>query len=451
MALRVAEKAALTDVGRARQGNEDSFLERSPLFVVADGMGGARAGEVASGIAVQTFDDEPSPEASPEERLASVAHAANSRIHQMAEDDASYAGMGTTFTAVLVTGNEIAIGHVGDSRLYRWRDGELERLTHDHSLVEEFVRQGKLTPEEAEVHPQRSIITRALGPEASVEVDTFTYPARDGDIYLACSDGLTGMISEAEVAKILRESPTLDDAARQLIDAANANGGRDNITVVLFRLEEDPAADDDSDTLGEHATQVGISSDEVRAGLAATKTSNETVPSKTVPREAPEGEGEGEQTMHLTGREATKARRQVKIGADRERPSAPDAELPPRSPPAASASRRRPRAPGRGRARLLLSALLTLVILGALLVGMKALIDSRYFVGTNDSGLVTVYNGVPYDLPLGIELYSEEYVSPVPARTLPERNRSRILDHQLRSKGDATDLVRQIERGSLEN
>ena len=259
--LRVAEKAALTDVGRARQGNEDSFLERSPLFVVADGMGGARAGEVASGIAVQTFDDEPAPDASPEERLASVARAANSRIHQMADDDSSYAGMGTTFTAVLVTGNEVAIGHVGDSRLYRLRNGELERLTHDHSLVEEFVRQGKLTPEEAEVHPQRSIITRALGPEPHVEVDTFTYPARDGDVYLACSDGLTGMISEAEVARILREAPSLDQASRELVDAANANGGRDNITVVLFRLEDDPAAADEIDTLGVLATQAGIIAD----------------------------------------------------------------------------------------------------------------------------------------------------------------------------------------------
>jgi len=437
----VVEKAALSDVGRARQGNEDSFLERSPLFAVADGMGGARAGEVASGIAVATFDDEPQPDASPEERLAAVARAANDRIYKMAQADASQAGMGTTFTAVLVTGNEVAIGHVGDSRLYRWREGELERLTDDHSLVEEFVRQGKLTPEEAEVHPQRSIITRALGPEPQVEVDTFTYPARAGDVYLACSDGLTGMISEGDVADILRSHETLDSAARALIDAANANGGRDNITVVLFRLDEDPDAADDPDTLGESATQVGISADEVRAAVADAGngggTSQRTVPSKTVPADVPTEVPEDEQTMHLRGREATRARRQVTIGTDR--PSDPAMSVPPRSPP-----RRR-------RSKTLLSALLTLLIVGALLVGIKALIDSRYFVGTNDSGLVTIYNGVPYDLPFGIDLYSEEYVSPVPARTLPGRQRQRILDHQLRSKGDATDLVRQIERGRIQN
>jgi serine/threonine protein phosphatase PrpC len=435
--LRVVEKAALSDVGRARQGNEDSYLERSPLFAVADGMGGARAGEVASGIAVSTFDEEPQPEASPEERLAAVATAANQRIYSLAQEDASYAGMGTTFTAVLVTGNEIAIGHVGDSRLYRWRDGELERLTDDHSLVEEFVRQGKLTPEEAEVHPQRSIITRALGPEPQVEVDTLTYPARAGDVYLACSDGLTGMISEGVVAEILRDSQTLDEAAQALIDAANQNGGRDNITVVLFRLDEDPDGADDSDTLGDSATQVGISADEVRAAVAAEEGRGTA---RTVQREVP---AEGEQTMHLKGREATRARRQVQIGADR--PSDPGVGAPARPPPV-------PRGRGgRRTSRRVLGLLLTLVIVGALVVGIYAGSRQFYFVGTDDSGLVTMYRGLPYALPLGIDLYSEQYVSPVPARTLPAGARKRIIDHSLRSKGDARDLVQQVEQGRIQN
>ena len=444
MPLRVVEKAALSDVGRARQGNEDSFLERSPLFAVADGMGGARAGEVASGIAVGTFDEEPSPDASPEERLAAVALAANERIYTLAQEDSSYAGMGTTFTAVLVTGNEIAIGHVGDSRLYRWRDGELERLTDDHSLVEEFVRQGKLTPEEAEVHPQRSIITRALGPEPQVQVDTLTYPASPGDVYLACSDGLTGMISEAVVAEILRDSQALDEAAQALIDAANQNGGRDNITVVLFRVEEDDDAGEDSDTLGEHATQVGISADEVRAAVAAdeaggAQTVARDVPATTVPRDTPEGE----QTMHLTGREATRARRQVKIGDDRA--SDPGHDVPARPPPA------KHRAGRRSPTRRAVGIALTVLILAALVVGLYAGSRQFYFVGTNDSGLVTMYRGLPYDLPLGIDLYSEQYVSPVPARTLPANARERIIDHSLRSQGDARDLVRQVEQGRIQN
>jgi serine/threonine protein phosphatase PrpC len=434
--LRVVEKAALSDVGRARQGNEDSYLERSPLFAVADGMGGARAGEVASGIAVATFDDEPQPQASPEERLAAVARAANERIYTLAQEDASHAGMGTTFTAVLVTGNEIAIGHVGDSRLYRWRDGELERLTDDHSLVEEFVRQGKLTPEEAEVHPQRSIITRALGPEPQVEVDTLTYPAKAGDVYLACSDGLTGMISEADVAEILRDTVSLDEAAQALIDAANRNGGRDNITVVLFRVDDDPDAPDESDTLGDHATQVGLNADDVRAAVAADEAAGSA---PTVQRDVPDGE----QTMHLKGREATRARRQVTIGADR--PSDPGAGAPARPPPSAGRGGRR--SPTRRVAGLVLG----LLILGALVVGLYAGSRQFYFVGTNDSGLVTMYRGLPYDLPLGVDLYSEQYVSPVPARSLPARSRKRIIDHSLRSKGDARDLIHQVEQGRIQN
>src|SRR3954468_5519516 len=233
-------------------------------------MGGARAGEVASRIAVEQFDAENGSDDTPEEQLAEVARGANRKIHQMAQEDSAYAGMGTTFTAALVTGKHIAIGHVGDSRLYRFRDGELERLTHDPSLVEEFVRQGKLTPAEAEVHPQRSIITRALGPEPEVEVDTYTHAGRDGDVYLLNSDGLTGMINEEKVAEILRDRDSLDDAADKLIAAANENGGKDNITVVLFRLaadddqEPDEDAYEEGDTLGGQATQVGVSAETVR-------------------------------------------------------------------------------------------------------------------------------------------------------------------------------------------
>ena len=205
MALRIAEKASLTDVGRQRQSNEDSFLEREPVFAVADGMGGARAGEVASRMAVEAFESAGAEEA-PEELLRDVAREANRRIYEMAQSDSEHAGMGTTLTAAMVSGREVAVGHVGDSRLYRLRDGTLERLTEDHSLVEELVRQGRLTPEEAENHPQRSIITRALGPEPDVDVETFTHRARGGDIYLICSDGLSGMVSEEDMASTLTES-----------------------------------------------------------------------------------------------------------------------------------------------------------------------------------------------------------------------------------------------------
>src|SRR5881275_3559668 len=267
MSLSIAETASLTDVGRQRQGNEDSFLEQEPLFAVADGMGGARAGEVASKVAVEKLGSSGDFDGSPEQHLAEVTKEANREIYRMAQDDSALAGMGTTLTAALVTGREVAIGHVGDSRLYRFRDGELERLTQDHSLVEELVRQGKLTPEEAENHPQRSIITRALGPEPDVEVETYTHAGRAGDVYMICSDGLTGMVPEPEIAEILADSGSLDQAARRLIEEANANGGKDNITAVLFRLGESDEEGEEGDTLGDQATEAGLSTHEVREAV----------------------------------------------------------------------------------------------------------------------------------------------------------------------------------------
>jgi len=195
LALRIAEEAGLTDVGRQRQTNEDRFYEAAPLFAVADGMGGARSGEVASQIAVDEFASNDSPDATAEERLASIARAANRKIYELAQSDESHAGMGTTLTAALVGEREISLGHVGDSRAYRFRDDELERLTQDHSLVEELMRMGRLSPEDAEVDPRRSIITRALGPEPTVDVETCTIPAKDGDVYMLCSDGQIGRAS----------------------------------------------------------------------------------------------------------------------------------------------------------------------------------------------------------------------------------------------------------------
>ena len=236
--LRVAEQYSGSDTGMQRRANEDSLLARSPLFVVADGMGGAQAGEVASRIAVESFEAGLNDAGSAEEGLATRALDANARIYELAQNDADHAGMGTTLTAVYVGEREIAIAHVGDSRAYCLRDGELLRLTDDHSLVDELIRQGRLTPEEAEDHPQRSIITRALGPEEAVEVDTRTFYARSGDVYLLCSDGLTTMLSEAKLAEVLLAHPRLRDAGEALIAQANEAGGRDNITVILLRLEE---------------------------------------------------------------------------------------------------------------------------------------------------------------------------------------------------------------------
>jgi len=256
--------AGVTDPGRRRRRNEDAYVCEPPLFAIADGMGGAQAGEVASGLAAAVLEEATGDERG-EERVASLIQEANRRVFQRSNEDAATSGMGTTMTVALVdhTDGTIAFGHVGDSRAYRVRGGELEQLTDDHSLVGELVRSGRLSPEEAESHPQRSVITRALGTEPDVDVDTFTADAEPGDIYLLCSDGLTDMTSTRDILAAVESSNDLDDAARALVRAANDGGGEDNITVVLFQIDSAgaelgatgqlPAAavpdDDDEDTL----------------------------------------------------------------------------------------------------------------------------------------------------------------------------------------------------------
>jgi PPM family protein phosphatase len=403
MALRVVEQAGLTDVGRQREANEDSLVLAAPLFAVADGMGGARAGEVASRIAAEAFGDERDTSATPEQQLAQVARAANRRIYELALRDEAHRGMGTTLTATLVDGDAVSIGHVGDSRAYRLREGQLEQLTQDHSLVAELERSGQLTPEAAEHHPQRSIITRALGPEPDVDVDTHTHPARSGDVYVLCSDGLTGMISDADLAAIVRSAPTLDEAAAALVRAANQSGGKDNITVVLFRLGDGDGAPVDLPT-AEATIHQGLTADDVEAAVAE---------------------------QELAGARAHVPEARADRAASDFRPAAP---------------------PQRRRSRLRIVAVtaVVLVVLGALAAGAYAAARQVYFVGTDDAGLVTVYRGLPYELPLGVDLYSAEYRSGLPAASIPAARRERVLDHQWRGRSDAEDLVRQLESGSID-
>jgi serine/threonine protein phosphatase PrpC len=231
----VVEHAARTDVGREREANEDAFLVRPPLFVVADGMGGAQAGEVASRTLVEVCDEAAAAADLPDALEATVKQA-NARIHRMAAGDPSLEGMGCTVTASYVSGNRLTAAHVGDSRLYRLRGDSFEQLTEDHSLVAGLVRRGQLTSEEAKVHPQRSVILRAVGVDADVEVDVVQHGLDVGDVYLTCSDGLTGMVRDEVIGETLKAFPSLAAAAEMLIELANAAGGRDNITVVLFRV-----------------------------------------------------------------------------------------------------------------------------------------------------------------------------------------------------------------------
>ena len=242
----LAAYTGVSDAGRRRRRNEDAYVCEPPLFAIADGMGGAQAGEVASRLAAAVLEEATGDERG-EERVASLIQEANRRVFQRSSEDEATSGMGTTMTVALVDAGEgtIAFGHVGDSRGYRVRGGELEQLTDDHSLVGELVRSGRLSPEEAESHPQRAVITRALGTEPDVDVDTFTVEAEPGDVYLLCSDGLTDMVSADDILALVEGSGDLETAGRALVNAANAGGGEDNITVVLFRI----GAGDESETV----------------------------------------------------------------------------------------------------------------------------------------------------------------------------------------------------------
>jgi len=246
-----------SNTGNKRRRNEDSFVVAPPLFAVADGMGGAQAGEVASKLAAAALADTDLGSAGGEERVVALIQEANRRVYERSHADPSASGMGTTITVALVEGTRVTFGHVGDSRAYLLRDGVLEQLTEDHSLVNELMKSGKLSPEEAETHPQRSVITRALGTDPDVDVDTFVIEAQEGDLFLICSDGLTTMVGDQDILDLLERSHNdLDRAAKSLVAAANRAGGEDNITVVAFTITADdgntaqlPAAGEDDDTL----------------------------------------------------------------------------------------------------------------------------------------------------------------------------------------------------------
>jgi protein phosphatase len=234
-----------THTGRKRRHNEDSYVVEPPMFAVADGMGGAKAGEVASGLAAAALKETGSDGSSGEERVTQLIQEANRRVFRRANEDREASGMGTTMTVALIEDGRVVFGHVGDSRAYLIREGSIEQLTDDHSLVAELVRSGRLTPEEAEAHPQRSVITRAVGTEPDVDVDTFTIEPEAGDLFLICSDGLTDMVDDGTIIDAIeRHRDDLDEAAKALVGAANRVGGEDNITVLLVEVGAEAEAAD---------------------------------------------------------------------------------------------------------------------------------------------------------------------------------------------------------------
>ena len=405
--LRVVEHAAFTDTGRQRRANEDALFSRAPLFAVADGMGGAKAGEIASRTAIDVIGLGVEDGGVVRSRLVELVRRANRAVHEAQRADEELSGMGTTATVAHVGEEALTVAHVGDSRAYLLRAGSLRRLTEDHSLVEEMRRSGKLTAEEAANHPQRSIITRALGPDPAVEVDVREFRLEPGDVVLLCSDGLTTMLPEERVAELVRGNRRLDNAGRALIAAANAAGGRDNITVVLFRVGD---ADEPEVEPDDQVTTVG----------------------PAVVSDGPDTQSDGDGSLSTA---------EVRAAAD----ALPPAPLEARDP-----RERRPRKQ-RSRRKAKWMAALTATAITVVIFGLSGWVATRvtYFIGSSQ-GYVSIYQGVPYDLPFGIKLYKPIYRSGVPIGSLDERRRERLLDHQLRSGDDAQDLIKVVERDELQ-
>jgi protein phosphatase len=378
----LGQVASATDTGRRRRHNEDAYVCEPPLFAVADGMGGAQAGELASSLAAAALRDDRG-RTGGEQRVDDLIQEANRRVYERQTQDSAAQGMGTTMTVALVEDGGVAIGHVGDSRAYLIRDRKLEQLTEDHSLVAELVRSGKLSPEEAEVHPQRSVITRVLGTDPNVDVDTFSIHSHPGDVFLLCSDGLTSMVDDETILReVERSRDDLRAAAKALVRAANKSGGEDNITVVFFEIAD-----------------------------ASGNGTADTARTATLPA-LPDDEEEDTLDEH-------------------------------RGVPPVEVEERGPERRGGGRGALVAALVLVLIALacGFAVWGLWR----SHFVGAEPDGHVAVYQGVPWNLVGNVRLYRAVYISPVITAQLSQAERRKLFDHTLRSEDSARAAVRRYE------
>ena len=376
---------AASHVGLVRQQNEDSFVAGGGVFAVCDGMGGARAGEVASEVACR-FLMEIASEADAA-RLESIVADANRAIFLKSVEDPSLAGMGTTLTALLSTGDGVLVGHVGDSRAYLWREGGLCQLTDDHSLVGELVRRGQLTSAQAAVHPHRSVITRALGTDGVVKPDIFPISLELGDRVLVCSDGLSGMVPDQDIARLLGTGDDPQSIAQSLVEAALKGGGEDNVTVVVLLADADG---------------VVVPGD---AGGAE----DQVAPDEDKPVFGPE-------------------RRQASIEA--------------RAMAGGSLERVRGWVGGWRRGVLILAVALVLLLL-VTLGGFVLFNSTVYHVGTTEEGIVALYHGMPTTF-LGWRMYSLVEVGDTAYASLDQHLKDRVDTHDLMSKEEGQQFVRGL-------
>lgn len=346
--------AARSDVGSVREHNEDSYLVKTPLFVVADGMGGHEAGEVASNIAVTTMEAH-APKSTSPEALAAAVIKANEAVLRGAQDGTGKPGMGTTLTAAFVFEDEATIAQVGDSRAYLLHDGQLQRITRDHSLVADLIEQGRLTEAEARFHPQRSVITRALGSDPHMQPDLYTLHVEEGDRLLLCSDGLCSMISDEDIEEILLDNPAPAHACDALVEEAIIAGGLDNVTVIVIDPLGDPPSEKDEEDIVEERV-VGLPEDAEADEEEAAAPAAATAPVEAAPAQA----------AHASKSKPKKSGK----GGKHHKPK------------------------HRGRMAPFIWALAFILILAAAGFGFYAFAQNSYFI-IAENGVVNVYRGLP--------------------------------------------------------
>lgn len=384
--------AARTDVGNVREHNEDSFLEKSPLFVVADGMGGHEAGEVASRIAVQTMEAN-IPKSSNPEALAAAVVKANEAVLRGAEDGTGRPGMGTTLTAALIFDNEVTIAQVGDSRAYLLHNNELQRITRDHSLVADLIEQGRLTEEEARFHPQRSVITRALGSDPQMQPDIYSLPVEDGDRLLLCSDGLSSMVSDEAIEMVMLANEYPQDACDALVDEALAAGGLDNVTVIVIDPLGEPPEEETVDR--------GDFEEEIIVGVPS-ETLDEDDEDEFIEQPRPKGFSPAEKPKKAKGKKVKKPKR-------------------------------------KGRFAPLIWAIAFIIILAAAAGGFYYYTQNSYYI-IQENGVVRVYRGLPGQIGTLSASWLEEEATDIDVTKLNPTTQGRL------EKGISVDSLEEADK-----